>query len=85
MPCSRLVLVFVKVTTPSMAPVPVLVQEKFVTGPPEEVQLRVNTGGSSSGPEISENAVSPVQSTVTVPAENSGSDWLVQPLLEIRD
>ena len=66
-----------------MVPLPMLLQENFVTGPPEEVQLRVNTGGSSSGPEVSVNGV-PVQSTVGVPAEDSGRDWVVQPLLKIR-
>lgn len=60
-----------------MEPASVLVQEKFVTGPPEEVQLRVNTGGSSSGPEVSAKGVSPVQFTVTVPAMDGGRDWVV--------
>ncbi len=52
-----------------MFPLSGLVQLNSLTGPPEEVQLRVNSGTSASESEVNENGVPVVQSTVTVPAE----------------
>ncbi len=59
-----------KLATPAVVP-PGPVQLNSLTGPPEEVQLRVNSGTSASGPEVNVNGVPAVQSTVTVPAEGS--------------
>ncbi len=59
-----------KLATPTMFPPSGLVQLNPQTGPPEEVQLRVNSGTSASGAEVNENGVPAVQSTVGVPAES---------------
>ncbi len=73
MPRSLMVAVtgVLKLATPAMLPLSGLVQLNPLTGPPVDVQLRLNVGSSVSGVEVNVNGVPAVQSTVTVPAEGS--------------